>query len=83
MLTVDVKFVANELTPGLENGEYKVKAGSSVREIIAVCEDQYGVVVPPDNFKMMYSLFNGKPITLDGKVTVDGTLHICRVVMGG
>ena len=83
MLTLHVKFVANELTRGLINGEYSVADGSTVRDVIAECERQCNVTVPPGNFKMMSPLFNGKPATLDSVLTQDGTLHICRIVMGG
>jgi len=83
MLTLHVRFVASELTPGLENGEYCIADGSTVRDLISFCEKQCGVSIPLKNFKMMYPLFNGKPVTLDSVITKDGTVHICRVVMGG
>ena len=83
MLTLRVRFVANELTPGLENGDYCVADGSTVRDVISLCENQCGTSVPPDNFKRMYPLFDGRPVSLDTGITKDGTLHICRIVMGG
>lgn len=83
MHIVDVKFVANELTPGLANGEYKIEDGLSVRELIALCESRCASSVPLKNFEFMYPLFNGRPITLDGIITGNGILHICRVVTGG
>jgi hypothetical protein len=83
MPTVNVKFIAYELTPGLESGKYDIADGSTVRDVISLCENQCGASVPPDNFKRLYPLFNGKPVTLDHTITKDGTLHVCRVVMGG
>jgi len=83
MLTIHVRFVAYELTPGLESGEYDIADGSTVRDVISLCEKQYGASVPPENFKRMYPLFDGKPVSLDTAITKNGTLHICRIVMGG
>jgi len=83
MLTVHVKFVADELTPGLVSGEYSITDGSTVRNVISLCERQCDATVPPNNFKMMSPLFNGKSVTLDSVITTDGTLHICRIVVGG
>ena len=83
MPTVDVKFVANELTPGLVNGEYDIEDGLTVRDLISLCESRCGASVPPGNFRMMHPLFNGKPVSVDSVITKDGTLHICRIVVGG
>ena len=83
MLTVNVKFIAGELTPGLVNGTYEIEDGATVRDVISMCENLHGVTVPEKNFRFMYPLFNGKPVTLDRAITVDGTLHLCRVVTGG
>jgi len=84
MLTVDVKCVASELTPGLVDGEYNIEDGATVRDLIALCAEKCGVVpVPPENFAFMFPLFNGKPLTVDGAITKDGILHICRIVLGG
>jgi hypothetical protein len=83
MPTVDVKFIANELVPGLENGKYDVEDGLSVRGLLALCENQCGASVPEKNYKYMYPLLNGKPVTLDSTITEDATLHLCRTVSGG
>ena len=83
MLTVDVRFIADELTPGLVSGEYSIEGGSSVRDLLAVCETVCGIGVPETNFKFMYPLFNGRPVSLDSEITDSGTLHLCRVVLGG
>jgi hypothetical protein len=83
MPTVDVKFVANELTPGLVNGEYCIEEGITIRGLISLCESRSGISLPPENFKLMYPLFNGKPASIDSAITKDGTLHICRIVVGG
>jgi len=80
---VHVKFIADELAPGLTNGDYAVTDGATVRDVITLCEQQCGATIPQNNFGFMYPLFNGKPIALDGMITKDGTLHICRVVLGG
>ena len=83
MLTIIVKFVASELAPQLENGEYTVADGATVREAIAVCESQCGAAVPEENFELMYPLFNGKPVRLSDTLNADGKLYICRIAMGG
>ena len=83
MSKLQIKFVAGELTPGLENGEYDFPNGLTVRDVIAACERQYNVVLPEQNFKLMYPLYNGKPIQMDETINADGKLYICRVAMGG
>lgn len=83
MLTVNVRLVADELTPGLTGGEYCIEDGSTVRDLIKQCESVCGVSVPQGNYKLMYPIYNGKPLPLDGVITQSGTLHLCRIVMGG
>ena len=83
MLTIDVRFIANELVPGLLSGEYKIEDGTTVLDLLALCERQCGVSVPLKNFDFMYPLFNGRPVSLDKPLTESGTLHLCRVVIGG
>ena len=83
MLDIRVIFVANELTPGLDNGNYMVPEGSTVRELIAACEEQCVSTVPEESFNLMYPLFCGKPVKMDTKLTKDGTMYFCRIVMGG
>ena len=83
MLTVDVKFIAYELVPGLVSGQYCIDDGSTVRDLISVCETKCGATVPPKNFDYMYPLFNGRPVSLDKEIAENGTLHLCRVVVGG
>ena len=83
MLTVDAKFVANELVPGLDGGLYRVEPGTTVRELIVMCETQCGASVPEKNYEFMYPLFNGRPVALDSKLMQDGILHLCRAVSGG
>lgn len=83
MLTINVKFIANELTPGLISGDYNISGGSTVRDLLAECGSVCGHPVPEKNYGFIYPLFNGKPITLDSQINEDGTLHVCRVVIGG
>ena len=83
MLSINAKFVANELVPGLVDGEYNIEDGSTVLDLLAVCESLCGVSTPEKNFRLMYPLFNGKPVSLDKPLTENGTLHLCRVVTGG
>ena len=83
MLTVNVKFVASELVPGLESGEYSIEDGSSVLDLLRECERVCASSVPENNLKYMYPLFNGKPVRLESEITESGTLHLCRVVLGG
>ena len=83
MLTVDVRLIASELTPGLIGGEYEIEAGASVLDLLRVCETACGAAIPEKNLKFMYPLFNGKPVGLDTALTENGLLHLCRVVLGG
>jgi len=83
MATVNVRFVADELTPGLADGEYDIADGSSVSDLLALCQSICGAEIPPYNFKLMYPIFNGKPLSLDSAITKSGTLHLCRVLFGG
>jgi len=84
MLTIQVKLVARELTPGLENGEFRAKSGATVRDVLALCSARCEAAFPSDNLcRFMYPLYNGKPLTLDSPLSEDGTLHICRVAIGG
>ncbi|MCL2124650.1 MAG: hypothetical protein FWH33_01520 [Oscillospiraceae bacterium] len=82
-LTIEVKFIATELVPGLTNGAYAVADGSTVRDLLAECERQCSAHIPEKNYKNMHPMFNGKPVTLDSELTQDGVLHLCRTVMGG
>ena len=83
MLRIDVKFIANELVPGLVNGEYEIEDASTVLDLLAVCETRCGVSIPEKNYAFMYPLFNGRPVSLDKQLKENGTLHLCRVVTGG
>ena len=83
MPTLQVKFIAGELAPGLKNGEYEIPDGLTVREALAVCEKVCGALIPKENFKLMYPLFNGKPIQMSNAIDIDGKLYICRIAMGG
>lgn len=83
MLTVDIKFIASELTPGLVSKEYSANSGSTVRELLALCGSMCGAPIPEKNYDFIYPLFNGKPVTLDANITENGTLHVCRIVTGG
>ena len=83
MITIYVELVASELAPGLNSGEYGIEAGASVLDLLRVCESACGAAIPEKNHKNLYLLFNGKPVKLDTALTEDGTLHMCRVVLGG
>ena len=83
MLTVNVRFVASELTPGLVSGEYQIEDGSSVLDLVSLCASKRGVTIPEQNFQFMYPLFNGRPVRLEAAITESGTLHLSRVVVGG
>jgi len=83
MLTINAKFVANELVPGLADGEYLIEDGSTVLDLLAACEEKCGVSIPVKNFDFMYPLFNGRPVSINKALSENGTLHLCRVVTGG
>ena len=83
MININIKFIADELTPGLENGDYSVNSGATVRDLLDACQKKCGVVLPEQNYKLMYPLFNGKRISIDSELDKPGTIHLCRVVMGG
>jgi len=83
MHTINVKFVATELAPGLNNGNYNVDDGTSVMALIKQCEEASGATVPEGCLKLLYPLFNSKPVRLETPLNESGTLHFCRVVLGG
>ena len=83
MLNIDVKFVARELTPGLENTAFATESGTTIRHLIELIAEQNGVSIPENNFARLYPMFNGKPVAISNALTQDGTLHVCRVAMGG
>ena len=84
MLKIQVKLVAQELAPGIENGEYQIDSGSTVRDLVTLCANRCSVSEPSEQkLSKMYHMFNGKPAMLETVLTQDGTLHICRIVMGG
>ena len=84
MINIMLKFVAQELTPGFTNGEITIESGMAIRELISYYADKNSLSVPSENqYKLMYPLFNGKPAGLDSVLEKDGTLHICRVSIGG
>ena len=83
MLTVNVRFVATELTPGLTSGEYSIDNGATVLELLHKCGEECGAPIPEKNYKNIYPLFNGRPIRLESVITENGTLHVSRVVIGG
>jgi hypothetical protein len=83
MLTVNIKCIAGELTPGFKNGEYEIEEGVTVKSLLDWLACEFGVTIPPNNLKLMYLLFDGKPIQLFDPITKSGTLHICRIVVGG
>ncbi len=77
------KFVAYELAVGLSNGTYQIPENATVRELLAICEEQNKTKIPAESMKLMLFILNGKNATLDTPVTKDGTLHVCRVIVGG
>jgi len=83
MINVSAKFVAAELTPGLENGEYRIPSGSTVLDLLKQCEKQSGATIPEKSYQYMYPMFNSRAVRLETPLTEDGVLHLCRVVMGG
>lgn len=83
MLNIRVKFVAYELTEGLLSGNYQIPENATVRELLAVCEEQNKADIPVENFKLMLFILNAKPALLDTPITKDGTLYVTRVITGG
>jgi len=83
LLDISVKFVADELFPGLENGVYKAAEGTTVRGLLEKLQSEAGTAIPEHNYKLMYPMFDGKPIKIEAPLNKSGTLHMCRVVMGG
>ena len=83
MLTVNVRFIATELAPGLQNGEHHIEDGTTVRELLKKCEDASGAVIPEKNLERLYPLFNSRPVKLETPLTDNGKLQISRVVVGG
>jgi len=83
MLTIDLRLVANELTPGLKGGKYEIEDGATVLDLLALCEKECGKQIPEGNLEFLYPLFNSRPVRLDTALAESGTLHLCRAVTGG
>ena len=83
MLTVNVRFIAFELTPGLTSGEYSIEDGATVLDLLRKCEEVCGASISERSFTNMYPLFNGRPVRLESALAENGLLQICRVVIGG
>jgi len=83
MLTIDLRLIASELTPGLKSGEYSIEDGSTVLDLLALCEKENGALIPDGNYEYMYPLFNSRPVRLETALTENGSLHLCRAVVGG
>ena len=83
MLSLNVNFVAGELTPGLVNGNYEVEQGVTVMGLLEKCELVCGVKVPEKNLQYLHIMFNGRPIRLEDSLNEDGKLQFCRIVFGG
>ena len=82
--SIQVKLIARELTPGFDNGEFRAESGVTVKDVLALCAKRHKAAFPSEDLcKLMYPLYNGKPLTLDSALSQDGTLHICRIAMGG
>ena len=69
--------------PGLKSGKYSIGDGSTVLDLLALCEKENGALIPEGNYEYMYPLFNSKPVRLETALTESGTLHLCRAVAGG
>ena len=63
--------------------QYQIEDGKSVLDLFKVCEEKSGATIPEANYKNLYSLFNSRPVRLETPLTDSGTLHVCRVVLGG
>ncbi|MCL2392303.1 MAG: hypothetical protein FWC66_06810 [Oscillospiraceae bacterium] len=83
MLTINIKFIAAELTPGLVGGEYSIAQGATVLDLLNHCASVCNTEVPEKNLQYLYPLFNSRPVRLETELTENGTLHFCRVVVGG
>jgi hypothetical protein len=83
MLGIRVKFVAYELAEGLQSCIYQIPENATVRELLAICEEQNKVTIPPENLKLMLFILDGKPALMDTPITKDGTLYVTRVIIGG
>jgi len=83
MHTIELKIIASELAPGLKGGKYSIEDGTTVLDLLALCEKECGLPIPEANFEYMYPLFNSKPVRLETTLTGSGTLHLCRAVAGG
>jgi len=83
MVTVELRLVSSELTPGLSGGEYDIEEGATILDLLALCQSECGVVIPEESYMQMYPLFDGMPVKLDSEITKSGKLQICRIARGG
>ena len=67
----------------MASGEYRVEEGTTVLDLLKTCESASEASIPEKSYKHMCYLFNGKPLTLDSAIKESGTLHLCRIAVGG
>jgi hypothetical protein len=82
-MTVWVKFVAKDLTEGLQNGDYEVADGATVLDVIRAAEAVCGVTLPPDRDKDFQYILNDKAAQSYTPVTDGAKLYVLHAVLGG
>ena len=80
---IQVRFIARELFPGMENGEYEIADGSSVRDLLFLLEGKFDTKLQPEKLEFVLPLLNGKRFSLDDQIHDSGKLHLCRTIVGG
>ena len=83
MATISIKIVAKDLLPGISDGDFEIREETTVSELLRAYGDACGAALPEKNLALLYFLLNGKPVEASREISASGTLHVCRVIVGG
>jgi len=82
-LKVTVKFSCPEVLGSLKSGVYDVADGSSVRELLAVCEAECNFQVNEKHLKWLLVVANGRQAGWHTVLSEGGQVSFLRGALGG
>ena len=82
-MKITVKFACPEILGNLPSSVYELQGGSSVRDLLLLCEKENGFEVNEDHLKYMLVLVNGKQCAWDSIIEDDSQVSFLRGAMGG
>ena len=82
-MKITVKFACPEILGDLKSGTYELPKGSSVRELLLLCEKDCGLEVKEDHLKYMLVLVNGRQCAWESIIEEGSNVSFLRGAMGG